>query len=170
MLDGYVLPFLVTHDIDHQEAGISWAQEDLINAQVRDAKQKADIVVVAFHWGVEYTSQPTKRQRQLAHLAIDSGADLVIGNHSHFLQPVEVHQGKHIIYAHGNLIFDQMWSEKTRIGVIGKYIFYDNNLVDIEFIPIKIYDYGQPRLVLGKEKRKILAEMRSESERLITAF
>ena len=58
---------------------------------------------------------------EIAHLGIDSGADLIIGNHPHWVQAVEVYKGKYITYAHGNYIFDQMWSYETRVGVIGKY-------------------------------------------------
>jgi uncharacterized protein YqkB len=37
-----------------------------------------------------------------------------------------------------------MWSEKTRQGVVGRYTFYDDNLIDVEFLPVFIKDYGQP--------------------------
>ncbi|EKD67007.1 MAG: hypothetical protein ACD_48C00640G0003, partial [uncultured bacterium] len=98
-------------------------------------------------WGEEYTATPSARQKELAHFIIDSGADLILGNHPHWIQPPEVYSGKYIMYAHGNTIFDQMWSEETKIGVIGKYTFSGMRLVDVEFIPTYIQDYGQPTLV-----------------------
>jgi poly-gamma-glutamate synthesis protein (capsule biosynthesis protein) len=49
-----------------------------------------DLVVACFHWGNEYQTAPTKRQRTQAALAAENGADLVIGTHPHVLQPVEV--------------------------------------------------------------------------------
>jgi poly-gamma-glutamate synthesis protein (capsule biosynthesis protein) len=65
------------------------------DAAVTDGLSRAclsspDIVVACFHWGNEYQTAPTKRQRALAALAAENGADLVIGAHPHVLQPVEV--------------------------------------------------------------------------------
>jgi hypothetical protein len=53
-----------------------------------------------------------------------------------------------------------MWSEKTREGVIGRYVFYQGELVDVGFLPVKIEDYGQPRLMVGEERERVLGEMR----------
>jgi len=60
------------------------------------------------------------------------------------------------MYAHGNTIFDQMWSEETKKGVIGKYTFSGMRLVDVEFIPTYIQDYGQPTLLMEETKEKVL--------------
>jgi len=109
-----------------------------------EAKKEADIVIVSMSWGVEYTDKPSDRQIALAHLAIDSGADLIIGNHPHWIQSDEQYNNTYIKYAHGNLVFDQMWSEETKKGVIGKYTFENGKLINKEFIPIYIKDYGQP--------------------------
>ncbi len=125
---------------------LSDLDEEKIKSEISMAKNKADIVVVAFHWGTEYTSEPDERQKYLGHLAIDSGADLIIGNHPHWIQSVEKYKGKHITYAHGNFIFDQEWSQKTKEGVVGKYTFKDKELINVEFFPVQINDYGQPSL------------------------
>jgi len=155
--------FLGYNDIDQKKEGISWVDKDKISKEVREARNKSDIVVATFHWGTEYVSQPTERQRELAHLAIDAGADLVIGNHPHWIQPVEIYKGKVIVYAHGNFIFDQMWSPETKEGIVGRYTFYDKNLVDVEFLPIEIKDFGQPYFLEGEKKRAILEEMQNQS-------
>ena len=52
-----------------------------------------------------------------------------------------------------------MWSEKTKQGVLGKYTFNKNNLVDVEFIPIQIENYGQPYILIGDQRDKVLNEM-----------
>ena len=137
-----------------------------IAEEVTATKKNADVVIVEFHWGIEYQEQLSQRQKELGHLAIDSGADLIIGNHPHWIEPVEIYKGKLITYAHGNFIFDQEWSEKTKLGVVGKYTFYDNKLIDAEFFPVRIMDYGQPYFLEGKEKEKILEEMKTASEKL----
>lgn len=140
------------------------ADEATIKKDVLDAKSKADVVIVGFHWGIEYTAQPSERQVKLAHAAIDDGADLILGNHPHWIQPLEFYKGKAIMYAHGNFIFDQMWSEKTEEGVVAKYTFQGRNLVAIEFLPIKIKDYGQPYFLTGNAASQVLADLKRNSE------
>lgn len=68
-------------------------------------RRECDLVIASFHWGKEYQYKQNDIQKELAHLAIDSGADLVIGNHPHVLQPVEKYEGKYIIYSLGNFCF-----------------------------------------------------------------
>lgn len=138
-----------------------------LQEEIKAAQGKADVVLVIFHWGVEYTSDPTSRQREIAHLAIDSGADLVLGNHSHWVQATEIYKEKFIAYSHGNLIFDQLWSEETREGVIGKYVLIKNELVDIEFIPIIISDSFQPSIAEEPSARKILNRIEEASKKLL---
>lgn len=160
---GVRVAFLGFDDIGPNVVPIAKADEEEMKKEITNAKKVADIVIVSMSWGVEYTDKPSERQTQLAYWVIDSGADLVIGNHPHWIQPVELYKGKVIMYAHGNTIFDQMWSEKTKEGVIGKYTFYGKDLVDIEFIPTYIKDYGQPIILDGEKKRLILNQLKTIS-------
>lgn len=156
-IKGVKVAFLGFDDIGPNVTPLAKADDEEIKKQIIEAKKQADLIVVSMHWGTEYTDKPNARQVALGYLAVDSGADLVIGNHPHWIQPVELYKGKVIIYAHGNTIFDQMWSEKTKEGVIGIYTFYGKELVDIEFIPTYIKDYGQP-MILETEKKKALLD------------
>ena len=160
--------FLSYNQIGYKENGISWIDKEQIKKDLSEARKKAQIVIIVFHWGVEYMPQPEEENRQLAHFAIDHGADLVIGNHPHWIQPVEIYHDKLITYAHGNFVFDQEWSEETKQGIIGKYIFYENKLIDAQFTPIKIRNYGQAYLPEGKESQKILDKLKEESQKLQT--
>lgn len=148
------------------------ALEDLdeaeISQQIAQAKSRTDILIVSFHWGAEYRDLPDAKQIKIAHLAVDSGADLIVGNHPHWIQPVEIYNKKFIAYAHGNFVFDQMWSEKTKEGVVGIYTFFGNKLVDIQYIPIVIKDYGQPYFPNVQEGQKIIDGMKAVSEKLST--
>ncbi len=92
---------------------------DELRIVIEEAKNKADVVIVNFHWGIEYQPQPSARQKELAQLAINTGADAIIGHHPHVIQPLEYYQGKPIFYSLGNFVFDQMWSEETKTGAIG---------------------------------------------------
>ena len=126
-----------------------------LQAVIEHARQQADVVVVQFHWGKEYERQPLIAPGvapddpiELGHLAIDAGADLVIGNHPHWVQGVEIYKGHLITYAHGNYVFDQVncypsigsdyrtyCSDDTRTSVIGTYTFVDKQLVGVTWKP-----------------------------------
>ena len=80
-------------------------------AAVRAARAQADLVVVSVHWGNEYQTRPTHRQRDLARALVGAGCDLVLGHHPHVLQPVEaVEVGERrglVAYSLGNFISNQ---------------------------------------------------------------
>ncbi|MDH7499470.1 MAG: CapA family protein, partial [candidate division NC10 bacterium] len=101
---------------------------------------------------------------EVAHLAVDAGADLILGNHPHQVQAVEIYKGKLIAYAHGNFVFDQMWSYGTRVGVMGRYTFYDRALIKVEYLPVRIDHYAQPVLLEGEEAKAVLKGMKEASE------
>lgn len=137
-----------------------------IKLEIAELKKIVDFVVVAFHWGNEYTSDPTDRQTMLAHTAVDAGADLVIGNHPHWVQAVETYKGKYIFYALGNFVFDQMWSNETKEGVIAKIQIGNNGVSDIKLFPTVIENYVQPRFANKAEAENILGRMKEASYKL----
>ena len=145
-----------------------------LKAGIARARQLADIVVVQFHWGKEYERQPKPDPGvptpddpvTIGHLAIDWGADIVIGNHPHWYQGIEIYHGKLITYAHGNFVFDQMWSEETREGVIGTYTFYGTQLVAATWKAYRIYDYGQPVFMNPADSAHVLQTMEAASDQL----
>lgn len=160
--------FLGYNDIEkNNRLKISLADPDKIATEVALLKKDTDYVIVTFHWGIEYTSNPTPLQKELAHAAIDAGADLIIGNHPHWVQGIEIYKNKFISYAHGNFIFDQMWSQETREGVVGKYIFGSNGLQDVSYFPVIIDNYSQPRFATEKEAEKILERMDRSSKQIL---
>jgi poly-gamma-glutamate capsule biosynthesis protein CapA/YwtB (metallophosphatase superfamily) len=73
--------------------GIAWADDDTIKQDLESLEGSADLIVVLFHFGTEGMALPDKRQGQLARLAVDSGADLVIGTHPHVVQSAEQYEG-----------------------------------------------------------------------------
>ena len=132
------------------ELGNSWeglnnATQENVSSLVSQAKENADVVIAAFHWGVEYTRKPTENQVMLAHLAIDSGADIVLGNHPHWIQTNEIYKDKFIAYAQGNTIFDQDWSQETREGVLYKFVWKNGKFEKIDEKYTIIEGNSQPR-------------------------
>lgn len=78
---------------------------------VREARLRADLVVLSLHWGNEYQHQPTRRQRELAQRLVEAGCDVILGHHPHVLQPVELIEtaGRTalVAYSLGNFISNQ---------------------------------------------------------------
>ena len=70
----------------------------------REARKKADWVLVSVHWGKEGYTGSTPKQRRLGRKLIDWGADVVIGHHTHVLGPIEKYHGGLIHYSLGNFV------------------------------------------------------------------
>ncbi len=148
-----------------------------LKREITLARPGADVVVVQFHWGKEYVLTPQSTgdsiapddPRVIGHLAVEDGADLVIGNHPHAVQGVEIYKGKLITYAHGNFVFDQMWTpdpgqEDPRNGVVGRYTFIDGALAAVTYLPTRTFDYGQPRFLSGPDAAAVMARMKLSTQ------
>jgi Bacterial capsule synthesis protein PGA_cap len=90
-----------------------------IAADVRAAQSRADAVVVYFHWGIERTFVPNARQRSLARVAFDAGANVVLGAHPHILQPIEQLRRRRLVaWSLGNFVFGANSSGTQRTGIL----------------------------------------------------
>lgn len=98
--------------------GAAWSTPEAVRRTVRRAARDADVVVAAFHWGIERDTRPSGRQLELARIALDAGATAVIGAHPHVLQPV-VRSGRRIVaYSLGNFVFPANSSLTDRTGIL----------------------------------------------------
>jgi poly-gamma-glutamate capsule biosynthesis protein CapA/YwtB (metallophosphatase superfamily) len=86
--------------------GTAPLEMDVAGQAIRDARRKADWVVVAFHQGLEYSDYPSSGIIAAAHQMIDAGADVVLGHHAHVLQGIERYAGGLVAYSLGNFVFD----------------------------------------------------------------
>lgn len=85
--------------------------------EIEAVRDKVDVVLVAMHWGVEYTHTPTKEQKEQAEFLADLGVDVIIGSHPHVIQPIEHIGDTVVIYSLGNFISGQDGLMK-RIGLL----------------------------------------------------
>ena len=108
-----------------QEGGYANLYEK-VAADIAATKEKYPIVIVSFHWGREKDYRPTENQIKMGRLAVDSGADLVIGHHSHRINPIEEYNGVYICYSLGNFCF----SGNDKPDDMNSYIFQTRFLVD----------------------------------------
>ncbi len=105
-------------EADFNAPGVAWSEDQQVIADIRRARQlyRADLVIPFMHWGWEDELVANPRQRQLAHLMLDAGADAVVGGHPHVTQDVEIYQGKPIIYSVGNFVMKQSDNALQRQG------------------------------------------------------
>lgn len=133
--------------------GIGWADWENLEEtkrEIEEAKKMADVLVVSLHAGEEYQKEPTKFQIEFSRAAIDAGADLVVGHHSHVIQPNEKYpsagsgQAGYIFYGLGNFVFDQGFSEETMKGEILEVLIENGKIKEVIPKEVKINQFFQP--------------------------
>ena len=113
---------------DGKEYCINLIDEDLILEQLNLAKeQNPDIICVSMHWGTEYRTTPTSEQEDLANFLFENGADIILGNHPHVLEPMEKREIKlengetkegFIVYSLGNFMADQNYKNTRSTAIL----------------------------------------------------
>lgn len=107
----------------------------------------ADFVILFPHWGLEFQAQATASQRRFAKRAVEAGADMILGAHSHWASAMEIINGKPVFYSMGNFVFDQNWSVETSQGLIIESTFAGSRLVSTRMLPTVILNQSQPHFV-----------------------
>lgn len=140
--------------------GLAWGEVSRMQEDIIAIREQVDHVVVILHSGYEYVPEPSPPQIELSYGAIDAGASLVIGHHTHILQGVEFYRDGVIVFGLGNFAFTidgapetailQVWLDKTHVR-------------QIQFIPAIIQIGGQPRLAEPWEAEPILQQVYSLS-------
>ena len=135
---------------------------------------KVDIMVVSFHWGAEKMVTPKPYQIEMAHLAIDRGADLVLGHHPHVLQGIELYRPRPnaraglIAYSLGNFAFGS-YSRSAQTSIILKCVLDNEGLLYARCIPINVFNEeveGQPRLLQDRAATTVIDSLNALSRHL----
>jgi len=125
---------------------------DRVKADIKKLRPQVDILIVSHHnrdgstpvqfGSVKGTSEGKDRakseryQAQLAHAALDAGADLVFGHGTHTIQGVEIYNGKPILYALGHSNFDQPGYEKSIDGLVARVVIQSKKIQRVSFVPV----------------------------------
>lgn len=115
---------------------------------IEKIKDKVDVIIVAMHWGVEYTHTPNEEQKEIAKYLSDLGVNLIIGNHAHVIQPVDYIGNTLVMYALGNFLASQrvVGVDMATGLMVGLDIVVNNNKVTFENIDYQlIYTNYNPR-------------------------
>lgn len=105
-------------EADFDAPGVAWSEDEQAVDDIRKARTvyHADVVITVMHWGWENEPTANTRQRQLARVMLDAGADAVIGGHPHVTQDIEHYKGKPIIYSVGNFVMKETDNANQRRG------------------------------------------------------
>lgn len=151
--------------------------KDSMEKNIQNLKDEgAQVIIASFHWGEEKAEYPNDVQVELAHAAIDAGADLVLGHHPHVLQGIEQYKGKNIVYSLGNFCFggnmypsdmDTMIFQQT-FTLKGGKLQEDNvtNIIPCSISSVEDYNNYQPTPAAGEKETEILNKITQRSQGL----
>jgi poly-gamma-glutamate synthesis protein (capsule biosynthesis protein) len=151
---------------------------------IQKAKAKADIIILSMHWGVHFVpALLAEYQREIAHVAIDHGADLILGHHPHILKGIEVYKGKVVMYSLGNFAIEHPGSfmenlykterykeiaalnpewdcndvyplpPETRKSFLAKVLISRKQIHRISFLPVYLNTKSEPEIVNPDDER-----------------
>ncbi|MFL2627946.1 MAG: CapA family protein [Dehalococcoidia bacterium] len=167
---------------------ISWANPDhleVMKEDVRKAKTNADIVIISWHWGqtargnarslgVPVEIAPcyvTEYQEEMAHTAIDAGADIIMGHHPHEPQGIEIYKGKPIFYSLGNFSFGGTAIRSIeRDSCIAQVDIDSLGRKRVSILPIRISNENIPNVLTPRQGKSLIEYYGILSRKYQTSF
>ncbi|WP_158744068.1 CapA family protein [Acidisphaera sp. L21] len=105
---------------------------------VRKLRPQVDLIILSCHWGVSAKDEPVEYQKEIAHAAIDAGADMVFGHHPHVVQGAEIYRGKPVFYSLGNFVFDWVVMKNRHLdGIALRCTIAGKAISTIELLPAR---------------------------------
>lgn len=122
------------------------SEHELIET-VRNANRDGTFTLVYIHWGLESTIETTPQQRHLAAALREAGASMIVGHHTHSLQPVVVEDDSLIAFSLGNFVFDQCWSYLNRESTVLEVKLSDKKIQQVCHHKLWLDGNGRPEIV-----------------------
>ena len=119
---------LGTEALNNEPYLVNIYDEELVLNDIAAVRDKVDVLIVAMHWGSEYMQLASDTQKNQAKFLADNGVDIVLGTHSHCIQPWEWIDDTVVFYSFGNFISNQMGAEQAlvrKVGTIGMFATLD---------------------------------------------
>jgi poly-gamma-glutamate synthesis protein (capsule biosynthesis protein) len=143
--------------------GLASAKEEFggqgrLIAAVQQARADSDTVAVILHWGVSKQDCPSPRQKALARILVDAGADIVVGGHAHHVQGAGRLGAAVVAYGLGNFVFYNESGEYGRSGVL-KVTATGHSIDSSEWIPARIHGGVATPTAPGPETDEAIAHM-----------
>ena len=143
--------------------GIAQLTDENLRAAIANARSESDVVIAMPHWGPEDTSEPNSYQLHFAQVAVEAGADVVVGNHTHVVQAIHQQDGIDVFYGLGNFIFDQTWDLAHQQGVILQLHFNGTEYKGYDLIPTHVDGDGTVHLAGPDEAAQVLQRIEDAS-------
>lgn len=142
-----------------------------IHHAIKNAKAKADFVMIVMHGGNEYNPLPSPRIVSLYRTFVDLGADAVIGMHPHCMQGFETYNNVPIVYSTGNFLFSKGSAEDPKsswyYGYLPFITFKKGESAELQIVPYRFnQDCTLISLFKGEEKEVIISYLMEISEPL----
>ncbi|MDQ7794266.1 MAG: CapA family protein [bacterium] len=138
--------------------GVAPADPVVVAQAIALAKEEADFVIAAFHWGDEYVNYPNADQLRMGRHAVEAGADIVLGSHPHAVQGFELYQGGFIAYSLGNFIMDQRKPIQVE-SMILEIEFTSSGIRQVRVLPARIEEH-RPAILDGDAAVEALEKLR----------
>jgi poly-gamma-glutamate synthesis protein (capsule biosynthesis protein) len=143
-----------------EKAGIAAARQAeprILLAAVRAATARDEVVVVYLHWGVEYRSCPTRKQRVTARALAEAGADVIVGSHAHVLLGSGWQGTAYVNYGLGNFLWYHDHAPDS--GVLRVRV-QEGRVIGDSWVPAEIETFGRPVPLAGAERDAALTDWR----------
>ena len=152
--------------------GVAWLDSTWALRAVREARKKADVVIVSCHWGQEHVSEISPEQSAAAEGLLEAGADLIVGHGSHVVQAISYRENGVVAYSLGDLIYHPWsWSDPdTTLGLALRCILGSQGIKVVELVPLRVTDC-QPYVLEGEEAAAAISyvgELTGQKEGAVT--
>lgn len=119
--------------------------ESNIITWIKEIKKEVDFIIIYYHGGTERQHVPDSWRVSASKKMIDAGADLIVGNHPHVLQPAEEYKGGYIIHSLGNFVFGGSKYPENRTVIFQiKLNLSEEKIISHEYSLIPCYVYTDP--------------------------
>lgn len=170
-----VLAYSLTHPEEFYATatspGTAFGHVTHVQDDIKKLRPQVDLLVVSFHWGAELHTETKPYQSEIAHAAIDAGADMVVGHHPHVVQGVERYKNGVVFYSLGNYAFGS-YSNHVTWGLFSRTTWGREEgakrltLLEVELIPLNINNFQVdfcPVPLTGESADKALKELQTLS-------
>jgi len=169
--------------------------EEVLLQAIRDARARADVVLVAIHWGVPYgwvastQDEIASYQQPLAHAMIDAGASAIFGHHPHVVHGVEFYKDAPVFYSLGNLIFSNnivaptaewrtyppysfttLQQRLSNIGALANVTWTAGKMSSCSLVPVTVAEDGEPVEAAVEDAELLLSRLNALSKGRGTEF
>ena len=153
---------------------LTWADSaylDELRKDIETLRPQVDVLVASFHWGLG--REPLQYMKDIAHTAIDAGADVVMGHGPHYTLPIEVYKTRAIFYGLGNLTFNTGHLGRKHAGWVGMLVELtvdSGAVIGCHFRFVRANENSESYFRRPTDEAEILSDLAARSNKLGASF